>query len=58
MSQLNVQEYIDKHQLQKKVEDVLNICVKSKPDEPLSYMVCPSLRVFAGPKRRSIASCG
>lgn len=43
----NVQEYIDKHGLQKKVEDVLNVCVKSKPDEPLSFMVrsyaCPKL---------------
>ena len=35
----NVQEYIDRHGLQKKVEDVLNACVKGKPDEPLSFMV-------------------
>mmetsp|Transcript_27595 Transcript_27595/g.60368 ORF Transcript_27595/g.60368 Transcript_27595/m.60368 type:complete len:480 (+) Transcript_27595:154-1593(+) len=33
-----VQEYIDKHQLQKRVEDVLNTCVKNKPDEPLAFM--------------------
>jgi enolase len=35
----NVQSYIDKHNLQKKVEDVLNSTVKSKPEEPMTYMV-------------------
>ena len=34
-----VQTYIDKHSLQKKVEDVLNNTVKAKPEEPLSFMV-------------------
>jgi hypothetical protein len=34
-----LQEYIDQHSLQKVVEDVLNGCVKSKPDEPLTFMV-------------------
>ena len=34
-----VQTYIDKHSLQKKVEDVLNSTVKAKPEEPLSFMV-------------------
>lgn len=34
----NVQEYIDKHSLQRKVEDLLNATVKAKPDEPLSFM--------------------
>ncbi|GAX74677.1 hypothetical protein CEUSTIGMA_g2125.t1 [Chlamydomonas eustigma] len=33
-----VQSYIDKHSLQAKVEDVLNACVKTKPDEPMSFM--------------------
>lgn len=33
------QEYIDQHSLQKVVEDVLNGCVKTKPDEPLTFMV-------------------
>lgn len=33
-----VQSYIDKHSLQSKVEEVLNACVKFKPDEPLSFM--------------------
>jgi enolase len=33
-----VQEYIDGHGLQKTVEEVLNSCVKSKPEEPLSFM--------------------
>eukprot|EP00877_Chromochloris_zofingiensis_P000801 jgi/Chrzof1/10721/Cz05g10010.t1_ENO[v5.2] len=41
----NVQEYIDKHGLQKKVEDVLNVCVKSKPDEPLSFMAQELLKL-------------
>lgn len=34
-----VQEYIDKHSLQKKVEDVLNTCVSQKPSDPLAFMV-------------------
>lgn len=34
-----VQSYIEKHNLQKRVEDVLNSTVKSKPEEPMSYMV-------------------
>lgn len=38
MSTPGVQEYIDQHSLQKVVEDVLNGCVKSKPDEPLTFM--------------------
>lgn len=33
------QEYIDQHSLQKVVEDVLNGCVKTKPEEPLTFMV-------------------
>ncbi|KAK9907448.1 hypothetical protein WJX75_003947 [Coccomyxa subellipsoidea] len=35
---MSVQEYIDKHELSKKVEDVINATVKSKPDEPISFM--------------------
>lgn len=35
---MTVQEYIDKHELSKKVEELINSTVKSKPDEPLSYM--------------------
>jgi len=42
---MNVQEYIDRHSLQKKVEDVLNACVKSKPEEPLSYMATELLKM-------------
>lgn len=34
-----IQEYIDKHALQKKVEDVLNACVSAKPADPLAFMV-------------------
>ncbi|KAG1667452.1 hypothetical protein FOA52_012207 [Chlamydomonas sp. UWO 241] len=41
----NVQSYIDKHTLQKKVEDVLNSTVKSKPEEPLSYMAAELLKL-------------
>lgn len=32
------QEYIDKHELTKKVEEVINATVRAKPDEPLSFM--------------------
>ena len=35
-----IQDYIDRHGLQKKVEDVLNSCVKEKPADPLAFMVC------------------
>lgn len=35
---MSVQEYIDKHDLSKKIEDVINQTVKQKPDEPVSYM--------------------
>lgn len=38
-STMSVQEYIDKHDLSKKVEEVINACVKAKPDEPISFMV-------------------
>jgi hypothetical protein len=47
---LSVQEYIDKHDLSKKVEEAINQTVKVKPDEPLSYMVrlsAPNLLVTA-----------
>ena len=36
---MSVQEYLEKHELQKKLEDVLNLCVKDKPEEPLEFMV-------------------
>jgi hypothetical protein len=36
---MSVQEYLEKHALQKKLEDVLNLCVKEKPEEPLEFMV-------------------
>lgn len=35
---MSVQEYIEKHELPKRVEEVINATVKAKPDEPLSYM--------------------
>jgi enolase len=35
----SVQEYLEKHQLQKKVEDALNAAVKAKPDEPMAFLV-------------------
>lgn len=34
-----IQDYIDQHNLQKQVEELLNGTVKSKPEEPLSFMV-------------------
>ena len=36
---MSVQEYIDKHELTKVVEDAVNAAVKVKPDEPLSFLV-------------------
>lgn len=52
-----VQSYIEKHNLQKRVEDVLNSTVKSKPEEPMSYMVrgdrgCEGLRAGEACVRR------
>ena len=38
-AKMSVQEYIEKHELPKRVEEVINATVKAKPDEPLSYMV-------------------
>lgn len=35
---MSVQEYLDQHDLQKQVEKLINSCVKSKPEEPLSFM--------------------
>ena len=47
---MSVQEYIDKHELSRKVEEVINLCVKAKPDEPMSYMV-------SGPEYDADFSC-
>ena len=41
LTAMSVQEYIDKHDLSKKVEEVINACVKAKPEEPISFMVRP-----------------
>merc|ERR1712072_38968 len=44
----SVQDYIDQHKLQAKVEEAINACVKGKPEEPCSYIadvllkMCPS----------------
>ncbi|WZN64221.1 enolase [Chloropicon roscoffensis] len=35
---MSVQEYIDNHKLQLKVEEAINACVKGKPSEPCSYI--------------------
>jgi enolase len=45
---MSVQEYIDKHNLQKKVEAALNSVVKSKPDEPLSALAREILKNAPG----------
>lgn len=45
VASMSVQEYIDKHDLSKKVEEVINACVKAKPEEPISFMVrCCAIR--------------
>lgn len=36
---MSVQEFIDEHQLSKKIEDAVNQTVKAKPSEPMSFMV-------------------
>ena len=33
-----LQEYLDQHELQKKVETLINSCVQQKPEDPLSFM--------------------
>ena len=44
----SVQDYIDQHRLQAKVEEAINACVKGKPEEPCAYIadalikMCPS----------------
>ena len=40
---MNVQDYIDKHELTKRVEDAINATVKAKPDEPLSFLVSTNI---------------
>jgi enolase len=35
---MSLQEYIDKHDLQKKVEQLINSCVAAKAEDPLSFM--------------------
>ena len=39
---MSVQEYIDKHDLTGVVEQAINVTVKVKPDEPISFLVCCS----------------
>ncbi|KAK9808026.1 hypothetical protein WJX73_006018 [Symbiochloris irregularis] len=35
---MSVQDYLDKHDLSKKMEELINTTVKARPDEPLSFM--------------------
>ena len=35
---MSLQEYIDQHELQKKVEHLINKCVNDKPEDPIAYM--------------------
>lgn len=34
-----IQEYIDAHNLSRKVEEVINATCKAKPEEPAAFMV-------------------
>jgi len=36
---MSVQEYLEKHDLSKKVEEALNAAVKAKAEEPLAFVV-------------------
>lgn len=47
MASTPIQEYIDKHGLQKRVEDVLNSCVQAKPADPLAFMAAELLKATA-----------
>ena len=44
---MSVSEYIEKHGLEKRVEEVLNACVKAKPAEPMEFMVRTARSGFA-----------
>lgn len=39
MATTGVSAFLSQHDLQAKIEDALNRCVKNKPDEPLSFLV-------------------
>ena len=52
---MSVQEYIDKHELTKVVEDAVNAAVKVKPDEPLSFLVRALLHAYRSTIARSRA---
>ncbi|MEW5312891.1 MAG: hypothetical protein WDW38_004489 [Sanguina aurantia] len=41
----NVQSYITEHTLEKKVEDILNMTVKAKPEEPMAFMAREFLKL-------------
>jgi hypothetical protein len=42
MATSGVSAFLSQHDLQAKIEDALNRCVKTKPDEPLSFLVSGS----------------
>jgi hypothetical protein len=37
---MSIQEYIETHNLSKRVEETINAAVKAKAPEPISFMVC------------------
>ena len=39
LREMSIQEYIEKHDLSKKVEEALNAAVKARPSEPMAFMV-------------------
>ena len=43
-----MQEYLDKHELSRRVEEAINATVKDKPDEPLAFLVCAMSRLIWG----------
>jgi hypothetical protein len=48
MATTGVSAFLSQHDLQAKIEDALNRCVKSKPDEPLSFLVRFFCSFFVG----------
>ena len=44
---MSAQEYLDKHQIAKRVEHAVNACVAGKPDEPMAFLAAELLRASA-----------
>lgn len=50
---MSVQEYIEKHDLTKKIEEALNAAVKAKAEEPLAFVVRTFFSRSSSPSSRA-----